>query len=162
MTVRVVDLRDTIGDALDLASIQPPYRAALIGTTTGQVLNFPYNPENYTEAHSPQWADRNLPARKAPIYDWKKNAAGNLDVEYVLQLDEPAEVQSFIVNLRTLATVPNAVSGEPEIWQFVAGTFDWIGHMENLRVNHVRTGPTGDSTLVEISFTLVQNEKGFG
>lgn len=161
MTVRVIDLRNVVGDALDLSSIQPVYRAALIGTASGQVLNFPYNPEGYTENHDPQWTDRNLAARQTPIYDWSKNGAGGLDIEYILQLEDPAEAQSFITNLRTLATVPGAVTGEPEIFQFIAGTFDYVGHMSNLTINHVRTNAAGDPVITEISFTLTANDKGF-
>jgi len=173
MGVRVTDSRIPPSTALadpntrlitKLGAITPakPYQMQLIGLNSGRSIVFPYNAESYRETLSPTWADRNLPGRTEPIHDWVRNESGGLDVRYLLQLDDPEETASFVTALKGAATSIVETTGAPELWQFIAGAYDFVGHISGLSTDFIRTVESGDPEVVEIQFNMVSNAKGFG
>lgn len=168
MTVKVTDQRRraglSIGDgvAIELGSITSPtpYKLQLFGLTTGTVITFPYNPEGFQKSVRPVWADRNLPGRTKPIWDWKRKDAETVSIRYLLQLDDPTEASTFQRALENAAKAIVEQTGEPELWQLVAGVgFDFIGHISNVTTDWVRTVETGEIDAADIQFEMTENAK---
>lgn len=168
MTVKIRDLRSSLslGDrtAIDLAQYggDKPYQTLLLPLSPGAPpLVFPYNPESYDVATSPEWADRELPGRTKPLLDWKRKAPTVVSVRVLLQLDDAADTTDFVRRLENGAGLVDDTTGEAETWEFVAGTFSMTGVIQNLRISRTRTDAAGDIDIADISFELHEQNKGF-
>ena len=165
MSISVTDQRVAFGlpfadtVAIQLAArgqVPTPYQMQMFGGG-GSIITFPYNAEGFSVSIKPVWADRNLPSQRAPTKDWKRNDAKGVSIRLLLQLDDPADTTKFVEDLEEGAERISAITGEPEIWLFIAGLFQLTGEISSLIIDRVSTDPFGYIELADIQSELAEN-----